>query len=412
MTIDTREELVDALTEACELEHGLLIQYLFAAYSLKKRADEGLGPADQELVRQWEGIITGVAREEMAHLGSVCNLLAAIGGAPRFGRPNFPQPAGSYYPFDFRLMRVSDESLYRFVCFELPQGEPPPTPVARATPDARAVVRLLDGDESVDVVPDPLVYSYIGDLYGQIAEGFAELPKDELFIGPHFAQDTDEWSNRFKLHLVTDAVSARSAIEFIVKEGEGAPADREGSHYDRFRDMRAALANRPDLVPSRPVVADPRTRVHRDAPAGGTLIKREDTLAVAELANAVYITMLLLLQQYYAFGGETLAQRDAVRSALRHLMGAVFRPLAEILTELPVAAEPDCGTAGPPFELYSDVRLAPHLGNRFTILLERLAGIQARANTLASDTGISRLAFIGENVGWIRLNLAEVASTR
>jgi hypothetical protein len=49
--IDTREELINALTEAAELEHGLLLQYLFAAYSMKKRLDEGLDGAQQEAVR-------------------------------------------------------------------------------------------------------------------------------------------------------------------------------------------------------------------------------------------------------------------------------------------------------------------------------------------------------------------------
>lgn len=53
--IDTREELTDALTEAAELEHGLLLQYLFTAYSMKKRLDEGLAPDEQEAVRTWEG---------------------------------------------------------------------------------------------------------------------------------------------------------------------------------------------------------------------------------------------------------------------------------------------------------------------------------------------------------------------
>lgn len=403
--IDTREELIDALTEAAELEHGLLLQYLFAAYSMKKRLDEGLSPDAQERVRTWEGIITGVAREEMAHLGSVCNLLAAIGGAPRFGRPNFPQPGGSYYPFDFRLMRLGDEALYRFVCFELPQGEPPPQP-----PQSALEVDLLTiAGPPPAVVPDPLVFRYVGELYGQIRHGFETIPEDELFVGPQFAQDTDDWSNRFKLHLVTDRASAQKAIDEIVEEGEGSPQNREGSHYDRFVDIRAALAAQPDLLPSRPVVDDPRTRSHRDAPTGGTLIKRDETVAVAEVANAVYITMLLLLLQYYGFGGESVRQRDAIRSALRHLMGAVFRPLAEVLTEMPIADDPDRGTAGPPFELYSDVRLAPQLDNRFTILLERLDAIAARTTQLASECDLQRLAFLGENVGWIRVNLAAAA---
>src|SRR5215216_2650989 len=99
--IDTRAELVNALYEAAELEHGLLLQYLYAALSLKKRLDEGITGAQQELIRKWEGQILLVAREEMAHLGTVCNLLSAVGAPPRLSRPNFPQP--EYYPFKFTL---------------------------------------------------------------------------------------------------------------------------------------------------------------------------------------------------------------------------------------------------------------------------------------------------------------------
>ncbi|HEV2999219.1 MAG TPA: ferritin-like domain-containing protein [Solirubrobacteraceae bacterium] len=406
--IDTREELIDALNEAAELEHGLLVQYLFAAYSLKKRLDEGLTARAQEQVRGWEGVIAGVAREEMAHLGTVCNLLSAIGAAPRFGRPNFPQPSGSYYPFDFRLTALHDATLYRFVCFELPVGEPPPDPPVRA--DFARAAFALRAAEAPDVVPDPEVFRYVGELYGKIREGFRAVPEGELFIGPRFAQDTDTWSNSFRLHLATGRSSAERAIDAIVLEGEGSPANREGSHYDRFRDMRAALAAQPKLVPSRPVVDDPRTRAHRDAPLGGTLIEREETVAVAELANAVYITMLLLLLQYYGYGGETPAQRDAIRSALRQLMSAVFRPLAEILTELPVGADPESGTAGPPFELYYDVRPAPHVDNRFTILLERLDAMSRRALELAGEGGPQRLAMLADNMAWLRSNLARAAA--
>jgi hypothetical protein len=403
VAIDTREELVDALTEAAELEHGVLVQYLFAAYSMKKRLDEGISARAQEAIRSWEGVITGVAREEMAHLGTVCNLLSAIGGAPRLGRPNFPQPAGSYYPFDFRLTAFGDEALQRFICFELPEGEPPPSPPR--TPQQRRGL----ADAALDVVPDPLVFDHLGELYAQIGAGFATLPEELLFIGPRFAQDTDGWSNRFKLHLVTDRASAARAIDFIVLEGEGAPAHREGSHYARFLEIRAALARQPDLQPARPVVSNPRTRAHPDAPVGGTLIERPETVAIAELANAVYVTTLLLLLQYYDFGGETATQRDAIRSALRHLMSGVFRPLAEILTELPIADDPARGTAGPPFELYADVRLAPRVDNRFVVLLERLDGIAARADELAAAGAPIRLALLGQSVRWIRANVAAVS---
>jgi hypothetical protein len=39
--IEHREALIYMLCEAAELEHGIMCQYLFAAFSLKQSADEG-----------------------------------------------------------------------------------------------------------------------------------------------------------------------------------------------------------------------------------------------------------------------------------------------------------------------------------------------------------------------------------
>ena len=97
--MDTREELIQALDEGRRPEHGLMIQYLFAAFTMKKRLDEGITGSQQEIIRKWEGQILTVAGEEMAHLGTVCNLVSAIGGSPHFGRPNFPQVAEKDHPF-------------------------------------------------------------------------------------------------------------------------------------------------------------------------------------------------------------------------------------------------------------------------------------------------------------------------
>lgn len=119
--IDTRQEVIYALNEAAEIERGFMIQYIFAAMSMKKYINEKITREQQELIRKWESDILSVAREEMAHLGTVCNLLSAAGGAPHFERPNFPQKATQYYPFDFVLSHFSDESLYRFIRFELPK---------------------------------------------------------------------------------------------------------------------------------------------------------------------------------------------------------------------------------------------------------------------------------------------------
>jgi hypothetical protein len=88
-------------------------------------------------------------------------------------------------------------------------------------------------------------------------------------------------------------------------------------------------------------------------------------------------------------------------------MSGVVRPLAEVLTCLPVDGEGSGRTAGPPFELYSDVRLATQVDNRWPILLERLGGIAARSAELSEHA--PRLGFLAQNLDWIRLNIAQAA---
>src|SRR5260370_37485232 len=84
------------LGEAAEVEHGIMCQYLFAAFSLKQAGDEGLTEAELAAVTRWRKLISHVATQEMLHLSLVHNLLLAIGAAPHLARPNLPHPAGPY----------------------------------------------------------------------------------------------------------------------------------------------------------------------------------------------------------------------------------------------------------------------------------------------------------------------------
>src|SRR5881296_2850091 len=80
--IEHREALIYMLCEAAELEHGIMCQYLFAAFSLKQRPDEGLTEDELASVSRWRRAIAHVATEEMLHLALVHNLLSAVGAAP------------------------------------------------------------------------------------------------------------------------------------------------------------------------------------------------------------------------------------------------------------------------------------------------------------------------------------------
>jgi hypothetical protein len=95
--VERREELVWLLAQASELEHGLMCEYLFAQFTLKRSPEEGL--SDQEAkVAAWEQVLIDVIKQEMLHLALTTNLLIAIGAAPHLHRPNFPILSRWYPP--------------------------------------------------------------------------------------------------------------------------------------------------------------------------------------------------------------------------------------------------------------------------------------------------------------------------
>jgi hypothetical protein len=149
--IHSKPQLLAALQEAAEIEHQLMIQYLYAAFSMKKRPDDHCTPAQYEYVRRWGSTLLMVARQEMEHLALVNGLLSALGAAPWFSRENIPRqsryylganmapfkaPASKVTPCDvpFVFERFNLASMGRFVCMESPgydtlkaSGDPIPT---------------------------------------------------------------------------------------------------------------------------------------------------------------------------------------------------------------------------------------------------------------------------------------------
>ena len=103
VVVANREDLWWLLAEASQLEHMIMCQYLFAEFTLKQGTEEGLTPEQTEAVERWRKLLRGIAVEEMLHLALVSNLMAAIGAAPVFGRPNFPQRShyamGNFVPW-------------------------------------------------------------------------------------------------------------------------------------------------------------------------------------------------------------------------------------------------------------------------------------------------------------------------
>jgi hypothetical protein len=120
--IQHREALIYMLCLASELEHAIMCQYLYSAFSLKQSVDEGLIEGQLESVDRWRQTVAHVATQEMLHLALVQNLLTSIGAAPHLSRPNLPPP-GRYPPtVSLTLLPFGEPALRHFMFLERPEG--------------------------------------------------------------------------------------------------------------------------------------------------------------------------------------------------------------------------------------------------------------------------------------------------
>src|SRR5512133_1415713 len=187
--IEHREALIYMLYEAAELEHGIMCQYLFAAFSLKQGEDEGLTAQELAAVLRWRRVVAHVATEEMLHLALVQNLLSAIGSAPHLARPNLPAPA-HHYPAGVILTLVpfGERALQHFMFLERPEGMALEGAEGIDAPVHEAVPLMAEGD----IVPQPQDFATIGHLYRSIEHGIDHLAEKfgerNLFVGRARAQ--------------------------------------------------------------------------------------------------------------------------------------------------------------------------------------------------------------------------------
>src|SRR5580698_1487065 len=66
-----REYAIFLLSMTAEIEHSLMVQYLYAGWSF---GGPGVPEPRQQEVETWQRIVLGVAKEEMGHLITVQNL--------------------------------------------------------------------------------------------------------------------------------------------------------------------------------------------------------------------------------------------------------------------------------------------------------------------------------------------------
>jgi hypothetical protein len=402
IVVGDRKELTYLLCLAAELEHGLMCEYLYAAFSLKGTAAPGLRDHQIEAVERWRGVIFGIAGEEMLHWAVVQNLLTAVGSAPYVSRPHMPHQAKGYPPgVQLRLLPFGEAALQHFVYLERPEG------VERADAEGFAPAGPPPPPMSPgEIVPRGQDFATQGHLYRSVERGFAHLAgklgEERLFIGPAFQQADEATFGWPDLRPITGLEGANRALERIVEQGEGATGDWETAHYGRFLavlgEYLAMREEDPGFEPAYPVVAAGVRAVEGIEP--DIYITDPATGGCSDLFNATYELVLQMIARYFAFGHETPEQRQILAHTAVGLMFSAIKPLGHLLARLPAGPDHPGATAGANFQLpYRASFLLPHRRSAWFRFAERLDELAAFAAGLRPPAGEEVVAAVSGALG-------------
>ena len=381
-----REILVNSLYEAAELEHNLMCTYIYAAASLRNGEGEGLTALEATAVKRWRGVLLDVAIQEMGHLAAVWNITSALGAAPRIGRANFPLDPG-YLPagITVKLAPFNADTLQHFVFLERPHGsdESEGTGFACDRPYVR-------GTNRPHLTPMGRDYDTVGDFYERLGEGLrtfvAHYGEDIAFDGDPALQLTQEEVNLSGAKPVRCLKTALAAFTAIIEQGEGAPRDSVGSHFQKFLGIRTELAAlvraNPGFSPAFPAATNPVLR-RPPRPEGRVWLEDAEAFATVDLANACYALMLRLLAYAYVVRGPGAEKSLTVDLAIE-LMQALM-PLAEHAARLPAGpSNPHCN-AGVTFIALRDPSPFPPGAAARRVFVERFGQLAEAAAALRAD---------------------------
>lgn len=402
IVVERRKELTYLLCQAAELEHALMCQYLYAAFSLKTEAGPGLREDQLEAVERWRSVILSVSGEEMMHWAMVQNLLVSVGSAPFVSRPHLPHQAKGYPPgVQLRLLPFGEAALQHFVYLERPET----VEISDAEgfePTGPALVPM----RPEEVIPRGQDFATQGHLYRAIEHGLARLVEkvgeERLFIGPSFHQAAEGSFRWPDLGPIGNLEDANKAIQRIVEQGEGATGNWETAHYGRFlgvlEEFVAMRKEDPEFDPVHPVVGAGLRGVEGVEP--DVYITDPGTGECSDLFNAVYELILQMIARYFAFGHETSEQRQVLAHCSVALMFRAIKPLGLLLAGLPVGTEPAGATAGANFQLpYRSNFLLPHRRSAWIRFVERLEELAAFAADIRPAHGLATVTAVADGLG-------------
>jgi hypothetical protein len=344
-----KDEATRLLRIAAEVEHALMVQYLYAAFTLGPNADP-----------KYRGGLVLIAKQEMGHFVTVQNLLRLLGAPPHLDRDDLLPDSGKE-PATFVLESVTPDSLAKYTIVESPLDEriTGPNKViydrAKARIDASSMIQL----------------NRVGTLYAAIYWLFMEtdepepdepwpLKPDEILLqnpdlkGRHLGKadftnpqevsalitGRNDWRggpSSIFVDETTDRKTAKSALFKISSQGEGVSNDPGStSHFQRFLKLFDAAEQQPPEVIA---VSVGKSKAAANEPAQKLM----------EFFNTRYQILLLLIDVALRIRNGDASLRPTFTNLAVDEMQLGVRDVARAMLKL--QAGPTNGPVAPPFEL-------------------------------------------------------------
>ncbi|PSL48023.1 ferritin-like protein [Chitinophaga niastensis] len=396
-----------------EIEHGLMLQYLYAAYSLG-------GPQVPEKYRDqissWQEVILGIAKEEMGHFVSVQNVLKLIGGPLHFERQDYPWDT-PFYPFPFKLEALTLNSLAKYVYAEAPVSF-----INSDDPLAKEIKDRVNAE-----VPKANTVGALFHVLLQLIQD-PEVISDEIFQADTypFQAKFDEWGRGYKggqrgntkkgspagspdvlVMPLASRDDAYNALNAIAEQGEDNTVESaEPSHFIRFlnvyKEMRDVVHEANGAwTPARnvavnPYIPDDVEDGSTDPSEGQTADEERDKITNPEAQNWGHL-FNLRYRMLLNFLTHSFVLEDGLNSAgaitprgliINSTFGEMYnlRSIATVLVQLPLNVGTGNKTAGPPFLIPYTLSLPSGEHNRWRTHADLIQASAKMIHTLLVTT--------------------------
>lgn len=381
-------ELLDVLLLIdSELEQRLMLEYLYAAYSIETEQEDS---ALKEKVLEWQQLLISIAREEMGHLITVQNVRKSL-GLNMYFKVNYLSELTNIFPYISKLEPFSKTSLAKYIFAESPKNW-----INTNDPYAKKVRALIDAEIKSEKSVSNNYISNLANYFAEYGIPISVLFNVILLILEHFTTATDfsvpsvtkqarpeQWNRGYSSderilmingkeikipasHVLVQTAMTRweciEAIKLVAEQGEDAPDESihkdTNTHFNRFLKIFKewdTLGDGKGFKPSKNMATNPSTG-EVVSKIETSLIKDPTTLKWARLLNIRYSLLIAFIEHSFNIEANFANQASSLRGlVINGSFGEMYhlKAISAVLSSLPMVEGNTELLAGPPFEMHS-----------------------------------------------------------